>query len=87
MLFASNTKEIHDFITWNIFGALDLFVAVGTAAWLTDTRPGSMDAMLRFPLLLVPLRAVPFMLTTHAAMLRRAGVPVVPSSGTPVLSA
>jgi hypothetical protein len=58
-------------LTWNVFGAMDLFVAVGTATWLTFTRPGAMNAIVEFPLLLVPLWAVPIMLATHALIFRR----------------
>lgn len=54
---------------WNVFGALDLFVAVGTAGWLNLIHPGAMSEIARFPLTLVPLWLVPVMLTTHFLML------------------
>ncbi len=57
---------------WNIFGALDLLVAVGTAGWLNVVRPGSMLEVAKFPLTLVPLWLVPVMLSGHLLMLQRA---------------
>lgn len=56
---------------WNIFGALDLVVALGTAGWLNVTQPGSMIEASRFPLTLVPLFGVPVLLSTHWLMLRQ----------------
>jgi hypothetical protein len=58
-------------IVWNVFGVADLLLAVGTAGWLTVARPGSMKEILDFPLLLVPLWAVPFMLSIHVVLFRR----------------
>jgi hypothetical protein len=55
---------------WNVFGALDLFLAVGTASWLNVTRPGSMVEITRLPLALVPLFAVPVLLASHVHILR-----------------
>lgn len=62
-------------VAWNIFGAADLFVAVGTATWLNLTRPGSMVELTRLPLTLVPLWLVPVLLSTHLLMLRRSLCP------------
>ena len=56
---------------WNIFGALDLVVAMGTAGWFNVTQPGSMIEVSRFPLTLVPLFGVPVLLSTHWIMLRQ----------------
>ena len=56
---------------WNIVGAADLLVAVGTAGWLNATRPNSMIEMASLPLTLVPLFAVPVLLTSHLYLLRR----------------
>jgi hypothetical protein len=56
---------------WNGLAALDLFVAVGTATWLNQTRPGSMATMLTLPFALVPLWIVPILFMTHAELLRR----------------
>jgi len=56
---------------WNLFGAADLVVAVGTAAWLTITRPGSMIEITQLPLVLIPLWAVPVILSSHLYLLRQ----------------
>lgn len=56
---------------WNVFGTLDLFVAVGTAAVLTFDPAGTMAEMTHLPLGLIPLWAVPMMLTVHAELFRR----------------
>ncbi|HET7537477.1 MAG TPA: hypothetical protein VFJ90_13540, partial [Candidatus Didemnitutus sp.] len=55
---------------WNLFGTADLIVAVGTAAWLNVTRPGSMAPMAGLPLSLIPLFAVPVFLGTHVWLFR-----------------
>jgi len=59
------------FILWNLFGMLDLVVAVGTAGWLNVVRPGAMAEMASFPLCLVPFWAVPILMSTHLFLLRR----------------
>jgi hypothetical protein len=56
---------------WNIFGALDLLVAVGTGGWLNITRPGSMIELSGLPLTLVPLWIVPVLLASHLYLLRQ----------------
>jgi hypothetical protein len=56
---------------WNIVGLADLFVAVGTAGWLNLTRPGSMIEVAGLPLTLVPLWAVPILITSHWVVFRR----------------
>jgi len=56
---------------WNVIGAADLFLAVGTAAWLTVTRPGSMIEITQLPLALIPLWAVPVLLSSHFYLLRK----------------
>lgn len=56
---------------WNIFGALDLLVAVGTGGWLNITRPGSMNELGSFPLVLVPLWVVPILLSSHIYLVRQ----------------
>lgn len=57
---------------WNAFGALDLVVAVGTAAWVAmrGLEPG-MEPLLEFPLSLVPLFVVPVLFVGHAFIFRR----------------
>jgi hypothetical protein len=69
---------------WNIFGALDLFVAVGTGGWLNVVRPGSMIEIARFPLTLVPLWLVPVMLSGHLLMLQGRPSPAIRVQGFPV---
>jgi len=56
---------------WNIIGATDLLLAVGTAGWLNATRPGSMIEISQLPLTLVPLWAVPVLLSSHIYLIRR----------------
>lgn len=55
---------------WNWLGMIDLFVAVGTATWLNLTRPGAMGEIGNFPLVLVPLWAVPLLMTSHLVLMR-----------------
>jgi hypothetical protein len=57
---------------WNVFGFLDLVVAVGTATWVTvnGMTPG-VQAMLSWPLSVVPLFFVPLFLTIHVLIARR----------------
>ncbi|HWA11393.1 MAG TPA: hypothetical protein VG838_18280 [Opitutaceae bacterium] len=57
-------------LVWNIAGAADLLLAVGTAGWLNVTRPGSMAELAALPLTLVPLWIVPILLGTHVHLLR-----------------
>lgn len=56
---------------WNFIGAADLLVAVGTAGWLTFTRPGSMTEIAGLPLALIPLWAVPVLLSSHIYLVRQ----------------
>jgi hypothetical protein len=57
---------------WNVFGLLDLIVAVGTATIVAATGqiPG-MEPILRLPLSLVPLFFVPVLVASHIALFRR----------------
>jgi len=59
-------------VAWNVFGMIDLIVAVTTAAFvvLRGDVPG-MEALLRLPLVLVPIFAVPLLFATHIALFRR----------------
>lgn len=59
-------------LAWNTLGMLDLLVAVGTAAVIIarGDSPG-MEPLLRLPLILVPIFAVPVLLATHVALFRR----------------
>jgi hypothetical protein len=63
------------FTLWNIFGLLDLLVAVGTGGWLNFTRPGSMVEIASLPLTLVPLWLVPMLISSHVLLLRRRSGP------------
>jgi hypothetical protein len=59
-------------IAWNIFGVIDLIVAVTTAGFVVvrGDVPG-MEPLLRLPLVLVPIFAVPLLFATHVALFRR----------------
>jgi hypothetical protein len=56
---------------WNVIGAADLVVAVGTAGWLNFNHPGSMIEITRLPLILIPLWAVPVLFASHVYLLRQ----------------
>jgi fatty acid desaturase len=56
---------------WNIIGAADLLLAVGTGGWLNLTRPGSIIELAGLPLTLVPLWLVPVLLSSHLYLLRQ----------------
>ncbi len=58
---------------WNWIGLADLVVAVGTATWLSNTRPGSMAELAALPLALIPLWIVPMLVASHIYLLRAAG--------------
>jgi len=57
---------------WNVFGFLDLVVAVGTATTVTlrHETPG-MAPVLALPLILIPTFFVPVFLANHVVILRR----------------
>ena len=61
---------------WNLFGMLDLLVAVGTATFLVARGdvPG-VQPLLSLPLILVPIFAVPLLFATHVALFRRLRAP------------
>lgn len=57
---------------WNVFGLLDLIVAVGTATIVVATgRTPGMQPVLQLPLSLVPLFFVPVLVASHIALFRR----------------
>jgi len=72
---------------WNLIGAADLLVAVGTGGWLNLVRPGSMIELSGLPLTLVPLWLVPVLLSSHVYLLRRhlAGDPRI-TADSPILA-
>lgn len=59
-------------LAWNVFGVLDLVVAVGTATAvvLRGETPG-MDPLFRFPLVVVPMFVVPLLFASHYLLFRR----------------
>lgn len=71
---------------WNIFGALDLLVAVGTGGWLNAVRPGSMREISEFPLALIPLWLVPVYLSSHLYLIRRQVSRGFPSEQNPAVA-
>lgn len=64
-------------LAWNVFGMLDLIVAVGTATFVVvrGDVPG-MEPLLGLPLILVPIFAVPLLFATHVALFRRLRAPI-----------
>jgi hypothetical protein len=74
---------------WNVFGLLDLVVAIGTG-FLTAPSPFQMlsfeapnELITAFPLVMVPVFAVPLSMLLRAASLIKLGrVAVVANSGT-----
>jgi len=69
---------------WNWFGLADLALAVGTAAWLSATRPGSVNELAMLPLTLVPLWLVPLLATSHFVLLAR-GAAIRPAESAPFI--
>jgi hypothetical protein len=57
---------------WNVFGFLDLLIAVGTATWVTlrGITPG-VTPLLSLPLSVVPLFFVPILMAGHVIIYRR----------------
>jgi hypothetical protein len=63
-------------LAWNVFGMIDLIVAVGTATFVVvrGDVPG-MQPLLGLPLVLVPIFAVPLLFATHVVLFRRLRAP------------
>jgi hypothetical protein len=59
------------YLAWNVVGLIDILGVVGTAARLTLAEPGSMRALVQFPLSLLLTFVVPIIIATHALMLVR----------------
>jgi hypothetical protein len=63
------------YLAWNVAGLIDILGVVATAARLAVAEPGSMRALLRFPLSLLITFLVPIIIATHVWMLRRLARP------------
>ncbi len=58
-------------VGWNLLGFVDLLMVVGTAARLAMADPGSMHALLRLPLSLLPTFLVPILIASHVLLFWR----------------
>lgn len=58
-------------IGWNLLGFVDLLMVVGVAARLAMAEPGSMQALLRLPLSLLPTFLVPILIASHVLLFWR----------------
>jgi hypothetical protein len=61
----------HVLMGWNLLGLVDLLLVVGTAARLAMADPGSMQALLRLPLSLLPTFLVPLLIASHVLLFWR----------------
>jgi hypothetical protein len=59
------------YLTWNVFGLVDILGVVLTAARLAFRDPASMSALLELPLSLLLTFVVPIIVATHVWMLGR----------------
>ena len=71
LLLASPARDRTAWIAWNTLGLLDILFVVATAGRLFKTDPASMQALLEFPLSLIPSFLVPLIITTHVILFRR----------------
>lgn len=61
-------RRPHVLVGWNLLGFVDLLLVVGTAARLAMADPGSMQALLRLPLSLLPTFLVPILMASHVLL-------------------
>lgn len=61
----------HVLLAWNLLGFVDLLLVVGTATRLALADPGSMQALLRLPLSLLPTFLVPILIASHVLLFWR----------------
>ena len=58
-------------LAWNVFGLIDILMVVATAVRQAAASPGSMDALLRLPLSVLPTFLVPIIIATHVVLFAR----------------